>query len=357
MKLCPACQRHLRNPEGCCPFCGAEQRSGTAGRIATVLLGVALSACSDRPLDETGTGAQTSTSGTGGTTGTSGSTSTSTSGTPTTGGTSTSTGSGATTMPGPTSDGTSSVGSTDSGVDEGDEGCAFYAGCPPDVGPSKFLCDPFSQDCPDGEKCMPMSEGDGEWQATGCVPVTGDKKHGEPCMAMGEGKVGLDDCEGGAICWDVDDKGQGLCADLCAGNFDDPLCGADQACIPFDLDSLFVCADACDPLLQGCLGDDVCIFFEDQFVCVLDASEDKGVALDPCEYINGCDPGQACWFDPPVVSPSCDLGASGCCTPFCELPDGACAEPDQVCKSYFELLEEPAPPGSEDVGICVFMMP
>ncbi len=322
--------------------------------MASVLLGVALTACNDRLPEDIDTGLQTSTSG--GTDSASGSTGPGTTGAPTTSGASTSTGPDATTMPGPTSDGTSSAESSNSDLDAGDEGCAFYAGCPPDVGPSKILCDPFVQDCADGQKCMPMSEDGDEWNATGCVPVSGDKKHGEACTAMGDGQIGLDDCEAGALCWEVDAMGQGVCVDLCTGSDDDPKCGPDQACIPFDEDALFFCADECDPLMQGCPGEDVCIPFDGQFVCVLDASGDKGAALDPCGFVNACDPGNVC-LEPLAVSPNCEEGFGGCCTPFCELPDGACPEPDQVCKSWFELSEQPIPPGSEAIGVCVLMTP
>jgi hypothetical protein len=354
MKLCPNCQRHLRSPEPCCPFCGAEQRSaaspnGGPGVTATVLLGVMLTACGDRPLDTAGSsdgGASTSM----GATMTSGGSST---GSPTTTGSLPGTGSdGSTTPPGPTTDGSSSSNS-DPSLDAGDEGCAFYAGCPPDVGPSKLECDPFVQDCPADQKCAPWTDGAVSWNATKCVPIGGDKQPGEACTAEGGGgggMSGLDDCAKGSMCWEVDDGGQGICVGLCGGNFEDPTCPAGQGCLVFNPDALFICSLQCDPLMQGCPGDDVCVFTDSDFLCVLDASEDMGAANNPCEFNNACDPGLTCQTST-EVSEVCDENVIGCCTPFCEFPDGACPNPDQVCVQFF--MDGEGDPGDEDIGLCM----
>lgn len=350
MKLCPDCQRHLRSPEPCCPFCGAEQRSAASpGVAATMLLGVVLVACGDRPLDPAGSSETGSSTSVGATTTTGGS---STTASPTT--TAPMPGSssdGSTTPPGPTSDGSSNA---EDSLDAGDEGCAFYAGCPPDVGPSKLECDPFAQDCPEDQKCAPWTDGDVSWNATKCVPIGGDKQPGEPCTAEGGGgggMSGLDDCAKGAMCWEIDDVGGGTCVGLCGGNFDAPTCPEDQSCVPFNPDALFICSAKCDPLMQGCPGDDVCVPAGDEFVCVLDASQDTGAANDPCEFVNACDPGLVC-LSTSDVSEVCDEGVSGCCTPFCEFPDGACPNPDQVC---VQLLADPGP-DDVDVGVCRIMM-
>jgi len=356
MKLCPTCQRHLRAPELRCPFCGAAQRSAASpspsgpGLTATVLLGVMLAGCVDRPLDTAGSSEGGASSG---------GASTSGDGTTTTGGSSTGAPTTTGPLPGTSEDGTTALpssttdGSTnvDDSLDAGDEGCSFYAGCAPDVGPNKLECDPFAQDCPDGQKCAPWTDGPGSWRATKCVPV-GDKLPGEACTAEGGGQSGLDDCVEGAFCWEVGQGNVGTCVGLCGGSFDNRTCPADQGCLAFNPDALFLCALQCDPLMQDCPGDDLCLFASEDFLCVLDISSDTGAANDPCEYLNGCDAGLVCALTE-TVSEACDENAFSCCTPFCAVPDGACPNPDQVCMPWFEMGE--ADPGDEDIGVCAIM--
>ena len=346
MKLCPGCGRHLRAPEACCPFCGAEQRSSaavpTAGILATVLLSACLSACTERtPGDTTGTATSDTTATT--TTTTTGVTPTTTAPTSMTGSTS------STTLPDPTSE--SSVSSNDPSLDTGDPGCSFYAGCPPDVG-SAIECDVFKQDCAPGEKCTAWAEGGGgAWNATKCVPVTGMKAPGDMCMAEGSGVSGIDDCQAGAMCWNVDDMNMGTCVALCKGTPNAPICDDNISCAIFNNGVLNLCLPACDPLLQDCPGDDLCLMIGEGFICAPDDSGDMGKTNDPCEFANACDKGLVC-LDTANASSDCMQGSQGCCQPFCDfVAMEPCPNPDQKCVQWFDPMM-PIPPGFEDVGVC-----
>jgi hypothetical protein len=114
--------------------------------------------------------------------------------------------------------------------------------------------------------------------------------------------------------------------------------------------ALAICLPWCDPLLQDCPGDSLCLPSGDEFTCILDASGEMGQANDPCEFRNACDPGLLC-LDSEAASSACDPRAQGCCQPFCELPDAPCPNPDQECLPWFDP-QMPIPPGYEHLGIC-----
>src|SRR5690606_4445407 len=63
-------------------------------------------------------------------------------------------------------------------------------------------CDPFMQDCPDGEKCVPYGSTGGNWDANKCVAVTGSGAAGDPCTYGGTSEA-TDDCDDNTHCWDV----------------------------------------------------------------------------------------------------------------------------------------------------------
>src|SRR5262245_45731356 len=46
-------------------------------------------------------------------------------------------------------------------------------------------CDPFAQDCPEGEKCVAYGSTGGELDANKCVPITGSGMPGDPCIYGG----------------------------------------------------------------------------------------------------------------------------------------------------------------------------
>jgi hypothetical protein len=214
-----------------------------------------------------------------------------------------------------------------------------------------ITCDQFEQNCPPGQKCMPWAEGGGgAWNATKCVDITGDGVPGEPCTTVGGGVSGMDDCAPGAMCWDVDINGHGICRAQCTGSAESPVCPPKFSCAISAEAVLILCLPDCDPLLQDCPGDNLCIPTGDKFTCVLDDSGEMGAANDPCEFANACDKGLMC-LNTASASTACDQNSSGCCQPFCKFPDSPCPNPDQQCLQWFDPMQ-PIPPGSEDIGVC-----
>jgi len=237
--------------------------------------------------------------------------------------------------------------------------CGFI--CPEETDTAETtikLCDVFKQDCPDGEKCAAYAEGGGgSWNATKCVPVTGEGTPGDKCATEGGGVSGLDDCQKGSFCWDVSAENVGICVELCTGTEASPVCSneGDFNCAVVNEGVLNLCLPNCDPLVQDCGNDNLCLPINDTFVCVLDASGDMGKALDVCEFANACDKGLVCLN--PSASGQCDANAGGCCMPLCDLADPKAADegcmavaPDTSCVSLYE--EGMAPPEFETIGIC-----
>ena len=111
----------------------------------------------------------------------------------------------------------------------------------------------------------------------------------------------------------------------------------------------------CNPLTQDCQANNEICIPDPQgygFVCVLDASGDMHPAGTPCEIANQCNAGNVCLNVDDYPHPDCQ-GSLGCCGPLCEFPGGQCpGEPAGLtCESWYE--EGMAPPGYEDVGICI----
>lgn len=226
---------------------------------------------------------------------------------------------------------------------------------PADGGGGTVECDVFAQDCENGQKCTAWAEGGGSsWNATKCVPVSGNKVPGDVCTAEGSGVSGLDDCEKGAMCWDTDAENKGVCVQLCTGTEEMPACSdPDQGCAVVNEGVLNICLDTCEPLVQDCPGDDLCLPVSGTYLCVLDASgADAGKAFDPCEFANACDQGLICLN--PAAATECDQGAKGCCLPMCSIEGGGadCPGKGQDCLAVYE----PQPPGFEDVGYCSLNM-
>jgi hypothetical protein len=220
-------------------------------------------------------------------------------------------------------------------------------------------CDVWTQDCPAGEKCMPWAnDGGGAWNATKCTPVDPNPKQvGDPCTADGGGSSGVDDCDIGTMCWNVDGMtGMGTCVGFCTGTPQDPMCtDPDDVCLITNEGVLILCLPICDPILQDCPGNMEGCYLVDgiTITCGPDASGMGGVYGDPCEYDNVCDPGLYC--APADEVPNCQ-GSVGCCSQWCDLtvPNasslcGGFAD-GQECLPYFDQMN--APPGFEDVGLC-----
>jgi hypothetical protein len=226
----------------------------------------------------------------------------------------------------------------------------------PDVTQPMQECNGLKQldpECRPGQKCTI----DNDLGATHCVDIVSDPKGlYEPCTMQGDALSGLDDCDLGMLCWDIGERGQGICHGLCDGD-------SDQACICVDPwarpafcqeCAVGICFPNCDPLLQDCVGDDICIPFSNgtaDFTCVLDASGDEGQANDPCEFANACDQGLVC-LPTAEASSACAQDSQSCCQPFCETTQmSPCPNPDQACVPWFPPMSE-TPPGLENLGIC-----
>jgi hypothetical protein len=236
------------------------------------------------------------------------------------------------------------VSASEGGASSEDDGVVFLL--EPDGGGSSLVeCDVYAQDCPLGERCgLWFDGGDIGSRCMELEPEPVGK--GQPCHYEG-GLDGHDDCDLGLTCWDLDAEGNGVCIAMCTGNPSNPTC-ADPNDVCVGKDFLF-CFPRCYPLDDNCPAGCGCYPTGDEFGCFPDASGDMGTYGDPCEFINVCDPGHVCLNG--SVVPGC-AGASGCCSPFCELDVGGC--PDGLeCHAWFE--EGAAPPWYESLGVCALL--
>jgi hypothetical protein len=272
--------------------------------------------------------------------------------------------SGATTRPWPPTGGTSTTGSGSSESSAGvatvepatDDGESFIAF--PDGGVCHCQCDPWSQDCPRGEKCAPWAiDGGDEWNATRCVPVYGDAGPGDACIVEGSPVTGLDDCDGASMCFWVDPvTNAGECAAFCGGDIGDPTCtGACATCVVAYDGVLTLCLPQCDPLAQSCGDGRACLVEPggDRFVC-LPAPVAPGMAGDPCEpSAIACAPGLACV--PAEQLTAC--ADTNCCAPLCNMTaTDPCplAAPEIACMPWWRPgAEPPAECTPSTLGACV----
>jgi hypothetical protein len=207
-------------------------------------------------------------------------------------------------------------------------------------------CDPLAQDCPVGEKCVPYSTTGSNWDDHKCVPVMGDQVPGEPCSYGGVIEA-TDDCDAASFCWDVQDvDGEivGICHAFCVDESFD--CPPGSACWIGNV--VTFCEPTCDPVAQDCGSGLGCYWVNNGFSCIFTTQD---IALgEPCGYINDCAPGLGCLSS--EVFPAC--AGSACCGAWCNLAlgDAPCeVMPGTVCESFFE--EGQAPPGNEQIGVCI----
>jgi hypothetical protein len=262
-----------------------------------------------------------------------------------------------------TSSDTSGSGSTGEDTIDPDgegEGCGFI--CVPDgcSGYCGGVCDPWAQDCPRGEKCMPWAnDGGPAWNDVKCSPLARDPRQpGEPCTVEGSGVSGIDDCDVGAMCWEVDpETNMGTCVAMCSGSPDDPQCpGECDVCRISGEGVLIVCLPSCDPLGAPCPAGEACYPAPDGlFACLPDGSgPDEGGAGSPCYSVDGCDPGLFC--SGADLVPGCE-GGVGCCAPYCDTAAAdPCpgAAPGVACVSWWEEGQEPMDGcNTGTLGACV----
>lgn len=206
-------------------------------------------------------------------------------------------------------------------------------------------CDVWLQDCCPGVKCVPWAnDGTSYWNDFRCSPIDDDPDAiGGPCTVEGSGISGIDSCEAGAFCFHVDPETNiGVCAALCTGSPEQPICDdPEQTCV-IAFDGYFtLCLDRCDPLQDDCDAG-VCAPFVDEFVCGDARGSDNAI-------------GDQCWG-------TWDCASGGVCTSVDRLP--ACEGP-YCCAAYCDLtLVEPCPEGlvcdpwyrdggESPIGVCV----
>lgn len=241
------------------------------------------------------------------------------------------------------------VGDTDDGESTGesgettsDDGTTSSGFVPEDDIADANTCDPWAQDCPEGEKCAAYAVGD-TWDATKCVPIMGDGTAGDECTYNGA-TLGTDTCDVGHMCYYTDQEGTGICVEQCTGTPDQPLCNDGFNCSISNDGSLLLCLYNCNPLLQDCEQDMTgCYWDGSLFNCDPSGDIPEG---ESCGYINDCGAGNICLGAESL--PSC--AGSSCCAGFCDLDDPQCGINGTECVAFYE--PGTAPPGLDNVGIC-----
>jgi hypothetical protein len=206
-------------------------------------------------------------------------------------------------------------------------------------------CDPWAQDCPEGEKCVAYESAGNSWDANKCVPVMGEGVEGDECTYDGA-VAGTDSCAVGHMCYYANAEGIGTCIPQCTGTgMVDASCPAGFNCSISNEGSMILCVYDCNPLLQDCAPAGTGCFWDGAlFNCDPAGDITEG---QPCGYINDCAPGQIC-LDAPAL-PNC--AGSACCAAYCDLEDPVCQIAGTECVTFWD---EGGPlPGFENVGICV----
>jgi len=207
-------------------------------------------------------------------------------------------------------------------------------------------CDPWLQDCADGQKCVAYTKTDENWDANKCVPVLGDGQIGDPCKY--DGKVlSTDDCGADSWCWNVNADGIGVCTGFCAGAPESPVCDVGLGCWIDNESSINMCLLRCDPLAQDCPdSNDWCFYnyMSGGFTCK--ASTEDLPTGESCTAIDACVGGNTCLQA--EVFPTC--AGYACCAAFCDLNSPACTQPGTQCISLFG---ENGLPEHDNLGVCI----
>ncbi|MBV1860520.1 MAG: hypothetical protein KUG77_19060 [Nannocystaceae bacterium] len=249
------------------------------------------------------------------------------------------------------SESTSAVSGSSSGGDStGDDGNSFLnastsSGSAPCGGPlpdgivatSISSCSVLVQDCCPGDACRAWAnDGGPNWNSTRCVSVDPDAASvGELCTVEGSEVTGLDSCDVGLMCWEVDpDTLEGTCIEYCTGTEERPACSSpDDVCGIYNDASLALCLPRCDPFLNDCAEDDACVpAGSDTFGCI-------------AERYPRC-PGGTTEINPRFGA-DCTYGEL-CCSPYCDVSDDAACDGGLECAALPE--SHSTYPG---LGVCV----
>lgn len=200
---------------------------------------------------------------------------------------------------------------------------------------------------------MPWANNGGQaWNGTRCSPVADDPDQpGESCMVEGSAASGVDSCDVGAICWDVDtETNEGVCTPQCTGSENAPTCSDPSRICSFGADAILtLCLPRCHPLdPETCPQGAGCYPIDNGMVCVSDRSDRGSGPFQECIFLNACESGTVC--TDPSLSDACGPDAGGCCLPWCDVDAPDCPA-GMVCDNWFSAGD--TPPDLEDVGICV----
>ena len=226
-----------------CPFCDQRLPTTSSGPVLGLVLGVAVTACGPAVGTPEESGPASTMDADGGSSGASTPVDPSTTAMPTSSSTAGISDTGE-------AESSSSTGfDTGSDDDNGASSVGFYGG-PGDIDfpNTPFECDIWEPDCPEGEKCSAWAnDGGTEFNATRCAPVavTPDQV-GEECSVEGSEYSGVDSCDHGSRCYDVDPlTNLGICVALCEGTAEDPICeDPSTTCTVIATDVLAVCLEA-----------------------------------------------------------------------------------------------------------------
>lgn len=196
-------------------------------------------------------------------------------------------------------------------------------------------CDVWAQDCPEGEKCTAWSA-DGDHDIEGCVLTRCAELAADPVPLGGTCTVehgpwsGLDDCDVGAYCWDVDPATlEGVCIANCQGSEANPLCDEGLECFIGYGGWVTACLRGCDPLAPVCGDDGTCTTRDgDPSVCLPNSLAVPAAQAAGCDHTVGCGAGFVCMAADRVAG--CE-DPSSCCTAVCDPAMPTCAETDPVC--------------------------
>jgi hypothetical protein len=280
------------------------------------------------------------------------------------------------TSPGTTLDSTSTTSTRppDTTSSSGDDSTGCFTGCGDDSGqdsasflipcdaagfglthcqPPDSTCDPWEQDCPEGEKCQPWAnDGGPDWTSTRCSPLDPSAgQPGDPCVLEGSAVSGVDTCGVGSLCWASDPETvEGTCVQMCTGSPDLPVCDDPQrACAMTNEGTVTVCLMACDPLVGDCLEGEGCYPLAGDetvpmFVC---APTGNGMTVGG-RHPTHCAAGTVDVGTDALSS--CAPNADPCCATLCDLTAPACDD-GLTCTPFYE--EGTLPPDLEEIGLCL----
>lgn len=214
-------------------------------------------------------------------------------------------------------------------------------------GPSAYAgCDVYNQDCPEGQRCVPLIDAEGAFGFTCVARAARPAGLDEPCTATNGTYSGGDSCDAGLYCL-VTIQNQGTCQPLCGCGPTQPTCPQGYACDDWK------CEPACDPLDPDACGSSSGCYpakAGDQQVYTCDFTQVAGqdqpgqpaarVEGEACTRQHDCVRGTMCRES--VCRRYCDTEVEGSC------PGGRACE--------MQLFSEISPECLQHVGLCALPM-